>query len=92
MVSSESDAISDFPAKLLGQFAVHNTTSLIVLPGGQLIVGDLEVRHHGKDFGGIGSKLCEEVLGLVFVFVQAAEPTVSEPPPRLRARLRIFSR
>src|SRR6267142_4896355 len=71
--SLDDDAVADFPAKLLGQFAVDHRARLIFLPGRQLIIRNLEVRRDLEDFVGIGSELGEKILRLL-VFVQTAKP------------------
>src|SRR5271169_2949519 len=72
-IALQSDAISDFPAILLGQRDIHQSSRPIALPGFRLIRGNDLVGSYGQIFIGISRQLREEVLRSV-IFIAASEP------------------
>ena len=58
---------------LLGEFTIHDGPGAVVLPGDDLIVGNLPFFINFKELVGVGPKLREEVPRLV-VFVHPTKP------------------
>ena len=60
-------AISQLPAKLLGQFVVHDRPCPVALPCGKLVGRYLHLREDFRKLIGIGAELREKVFRLVIL-------------------------